>query len=233
MPKNGLNGLTDDQVHRIRTSGLPDEYFAKLYGQCKDSIGNARRGRTYKNHPTPPDVVGRSGGGRYARSDLTLRREAQHLEIETKDLALFQRLRAWTEIDPDGCWIWTGAYKSNRPYPSGQHGTVFVNGTGMGAHRAMWLAVNGEIPEGMCVCHTCDKPRCIHPHHLWLGTHAENMRDSKLKGRHAVTNKTHCKRNHPLPLPGIDGKRRCAECLRIAAREYQRRRRASEKGATS
>jgi len=52
-------------------------------------------------------------------------------------------------------------------------------------HREVWIKHNGEIPDKMCICHKCDNPKCINIEHLFLGTHAENMADKKLKGRNS------------------------------------------------
>ena len=70
-------------------------------------------------------------------------------------------------------------YSNQATYPhisNGQRG-------GTTGHRVVWEHHNGPIPDGLFVCHTCDNRWCVEIAHLWLGTHADNMRDMALKGR--------------------------------------------------
>jgi predicted transcriptional regulator len=89
--------------------------------------------------------------------------------------------RFWSRVDvrgDDECWNWTG-----KKYPSG-YGSCKIGGVCY-SHRVAWMFTNGNIPDGLCVCHKCDNPSCCNPNHLWLGTMTENIkdRDEKHRGR--------------------------------------------------
>lgn len=85
--------------------------------------------------------------------------------------------RFWSHVDQSGeCWKWTGMTVVG-------YGTLRVNARPTKAHRFSWELHNGPIPDGLFVCHHCDNPACVRPSHLFLGTHSDNMRDMRAKGR--------------------------------------------------
>jgi hypothetical protein len=87
-------------------------------------------------------------------------------------------------VAESGCWVWTGENREGYGRfrkPAGRKDKREY----IAAHRYSFARFNGAIPDGMCVCHSCDVPECVNPDHLWLGSHADNMIDRDAKGRSA------------------------------------------------
>lgn len=51
--------------------------------------------------------------------------------------------------------------------------------------KKVWQKINGDVLEGMELCHKCDRVYglCANPDHIFLGTHKQNMEDAVLKKR--------------------------------------------------
>lgn len=85
--------------------------------------------------------------------------------------------------DPvSGCWLWMGSSMSRDGY-----GSFKLDGKNRTTHRVSYEVFKGEIPEGMCVLHTCDMPPCVNPEHLFLGTPKDNAADRVQRKRQIPT----------------------------------------------
>lgn len=97
-------------------------------------------------------------------------------EVNNKKLA--EAVFSKAKLDPaTGCWIWQPKARQR------DYGIFHFRAERWRAHRAAYAAVFGLIPEGQFVCHKCDRPLCVNPSHLFLGTAADNFHDSVNKGR--------------------------------------------------
>lgn len=132
------------------------------------------------------------------------RRGRQHCSRTCANLARRRPAeeRFWAKIQKtDNCWLWPEG-KTPGSYGHFTSRTANYNG---GAHRFAWQITYGPIPDGLCVCHSCDKDypigdttyrRCVRPEHLFLGTNADNSTDMVAKGRSACGDRNGA-RKHP------------------------------------
>lgn len=116
-------------------------------------------------------------------------RSPPNLEVLMDDYTRQSRtLRLMRKIKKDGasesgCWIWqAGRFKGEK---EGQfkYGAFWWDTSNIQAHRAAWILLRGEIPEGANVLHKCHDMACCNPDHLYLGDHKQNMKDRDDAGR--------------------------------------------------
>lgn len=83
--------------------------------------------------------------------------------------------------DANDCWYYSGP-RNQRGYGQIASGVKALRG----AHRFSWALHNRRlIPDGRWVLHSCDRPPCVNPAHLRLGSPEDNTQDriERCRGR--------------------------------------------------
>lgn len=84
----------------------------------------------------------------------------------------------WGKVEKtDICWFWRGSVLKSG------YGQAYSRGKTWRAHRLAWTITHGPIPKGASVLHRCDRPLCVRPDHLFLGSQKDNIADAMEKGR--------------------------------------------------
>lgn len=128
----------------------------------------------------PDGFVHRGCGG-----DLVLCVNPAHFlsKVDTEETRFLDKVDKNGPVHPytsemGQCWIWTGAKNA------AGYGAFRFRGATRPAHRAAWTIYRLTEPLNYC-CHSCDRPSCVNPWHMFSGTARDNMQDSIRKGRNS------------------------------------------------
>lgn len=135
-------------------------------------------------------------------------------------MTLVERITRRIEVDPSGCWIYTGGTNGDG------YCQVQVAGRKHMVHRLIFELVAGPLDEGHQLDHLCRTRRCCNPTHLEPVTARENT----LRGSVPSANRSLCRNGkHYLDQVGTlidsEGTNRCRECRRESAARWRQGRR--------
>lgn len=105
----------------------------------------------------------------------------------------------------EDCWLWQPK--------GGRYGSFYHKGKSSSAHRAVYKALVGEIPEGLVIDHLCGNTYCVNPEHLEPTTQAINVHRAPTH----VGNRTHCPQGHEYSIENTNRsckRRKCLTCHR-------------------
>lgn len=111
----------------------------------------------------------------------------------------------WGSIDIRGlndCWLWIGNQNGTG------YGLFFYHGKYITAHQMSWIIHRGPIDIDKEICHKCNNRLCVNPKHLYMATHAENMKEQMIRY---------------LKIKSSDGILQCNKCGQIIDVDQQKK----------
>ena len=122
--------------------------------------------------------------------------------------------RFWAKVDipftPGSCWTWM-AGRNGDGYGTFQLTIAPKRYSAVGAHRLAYVALVGELPEGMEIDHLCRNRACVRPDHLEPVDHRANV----LRGNAPaalIARRPTCPEGHPYDRIEAGRYRRCSVC---------------------
>lgn len=131
--------------------------------------------------------------------------------------------RFWQKVEKtDSCWLWRAAVRADGYGAFGWKGDDGRSTVNIMAHRFAYLAMRGEIPEGLELDHLCRVRSCVNPAHLEPVTSRVNtLRGETITAANA--RKTKCPKGHEYSKVRSDGRRECGICRMDQCRERRMR----------
>jgi hypothetical protein len=146
------------------------------------------------------------------------------MDNETNELgrvAEGEQARFWSKAvvgRDDECWPWKRSVRKG-------YGAYWNDGKNVAAHRFALMTVQGAIPAGFVVDHTCRNRVCVNPSHLRAVTNRVNLIENSVAAAALGVAKIRCKRGHSLSGDNLrfnnSGTRRCRLCDAAWLREYR------------
>lgn len=115
----------------------------------------------------------------------------------------FERFTEKIDKQINSCWNWIASSRGVG------YGAFKYKGKVIDSHRMSYILFKGDIPKGLCVCHTCDNRLCVNPDHLFLGTYKDNYNDAVQKGKI----NSHNPRFHLIIHPSITSYKKGCRCV--------------------
>lgn len=98
-------------------------------------------------------------------------------------VTLAKRLAPYESLGPNVCWLWQNAV-DRQGYAKCSATSPFSNKVyGKVSRQILVERLQRDITKFEVAMHTCDRPQCVNPAHIKLGTHADNNKDTVLKQR--------------------------------------------------